>query len=157
MGLVQPAITELINSSLTNSTKFMYQRHLQAYTDFINKYFPQSPVLPIYLPHIVQFIGYLYADKKSHSTIRTIISALTIISNHFIISKLLVGVKKSKSVMDLRLPVTPDILQSIVKAEHSLYDFSTVCLLWQSMFMLAFYAFHRIGEITVSSSVTNIN
>ena len=166
MGPFQPAIKELINSSLTNATQSMYQRHLQAYTNFVNRYFPQSTVLPISLPHLLQFIGYLYAENKSYSTIRTIISALNFnhqlsggedITNNFIISKLLRGVKKSNSVTDLRLPITPDILENIVKAADSLYESSPLCLMLQSMYMLAFYAFLRIGEITVSSPAANKN
>ncbi len=68
---------------------------------------------------------------------------------------MLAGAKKSRPAVDGRLPITFQILNLLVPAlQHtvsSLYD----RVLLQAMFLLAFHAFLRVGEITVSSHSAN--
>ena len=71
-------------------------------------------------------------------------------TNHFIVRKLLEGCRHRNARQDQRLPITNDILRCIIPALNS------VCLnqfesnLFRVAFLLAFYGFLRIGEITVN-------
>ena len=65
---------------------------------------------------------------------------------------MLQGFQKSKPTSDPRLPITPQILQSLLNAlEHTTSSLFTKLLL-RAMFTIAFCAFLRVGEITKTSS-----
>lgn len=67
---------------------------------------------------------------------------------------MLQGFQKAKPSMDNRLPVTPNILKSLLLAlEHTTSSFFTKIML-KAMFLVAFCAFLRIGEITKTSAST---
>ena len=94
---------------------------------------------------------------------RTAVSALsfvfqlggfTDITQHFIVKKMLQGFQKIKPSSDARLPITPNILKSLLQAlEHTTSSFFTKLLL-RAMFLVAFCAFLRVGEITKTSGIT---
>lgn len=70
----------------------------------------------------------------------------------FYINKLLQGAKRKCPSVDGRLPITLSILHKLVDAlDHSCnseYNRS----MYKCMFLLAFYAFLRIGEFTVAAT-----
>lgn len=65
------------------------------------------------------------------------------------------GFQKVKPSSDSRLPITPNILNSLLLAlEHTPSSFFTKCLL-RAMFLVAYCAFLRIREITKTSGSTH--
>ena len=66
----------------------------------------------------------------------------------FVTKKILKGCQCLGSTKDTRLPITPEILRKIIHAlNHTVPVFFQRCLL-RSLFLLAFHAFLRLGEIT---------
>ena len=72
-------------------------------------------------------------------------------TDSFLIRKMLIGAKNLAASLDVRLPITLDILISLTdvlsKAVESIY----IQKLLASMFSLSFFAFMRVGEITLKS------
>lgn len=67
---------------------------------------------------------------------------------------MLQGFQKIKPSLDSRLPITPNILKSLLQAlEHTTSSFF-IKLLLRAMFLVAFCAFLCIGEITKTSGAT---
>ena len=70
----------------------------------------------------------------------------------FVTKKILKGCQCLGSTKDTRLPITPEILLKIIHAlNHTVPVFFHRCLL-RSLFLLAFHAFLRLGEITTKST-----
>lgn len=135
----------------------------QSYKQFVQFSFSNESPFPPFLQHLSAFIAHCYLKGSAASTVRTLISALSFIFQlgnfvdiiqHFIIKKMLQGFLKVKPSSDSRLPITPNILKSFLLAlEHTTSSFFTKCLL-RAMFLVAFCAFLRIGEITKTSGST---
>lgn len=98
--------------------------------------------LPPVLSHLVLYIAHCYKQGLAASTTKTHISALSYtfqiagypdLTQHFLVKKQLQGFSKVRPTVDCRLPITPPLL---LKS------------LLQAMYLLAFYAFLRVGEIT---------
>lgn len=127
---------------------------------------PTEQPLPPSLKHLTAFIAHCYIKGLAASTTRTFISSLSFIfqlgnyqdiSQTFLIKKMLKGFHKSKPTTDPRLPITPEILSSLLQSlEHTTSSFFTKLLL-KAMFILAFCAFLRIGEITKTLNPTQIS
>jgi hypothetical protein len=96
--------------------------------------------------NILRYHTTLY-HKISHGLLFIDISPLTISS--FLVRKALSGCQKLKPTVDCRLPITPTILHQLVQClPHSFSDGYLVMLL-SAMFLLAFHACLRVGEMTV--------
>ena len=72
-------------------------------------------------------------------------------TQHFVTKKLLAGAQKLPGKPDTRLPITPRVLCQIVDSTQFIASSAYLRYMLQSMFLLAFHAFLRIGEITVHS------
>ena len=72
-------------------------------------------------------------------------------AQHFIIKKLLAGAQKLSGKPDTRLLIIPAVLYKIVDSTLFIVSSAYLRHMLESMFLLAFYAFLRIGEITVHS------
>ena len=115
------------------------------------------------MQHLTAFIAHCYLKGSAASTVRTAVSALnfvfqlgvfTDITQHIIVKKMLQGFQKIKPSPDARLPITPNILKFLLQAlEHTTSSFFTKLLL-RAMFLVAFCAFLRVGEITKTSGTT---
>ena len=106
------------------------------------------------------FIASLYSRHYAPATLMTYMSALSYIhklagkadpTQLFVIKKLLAGAQKLSGKPDTRLPISPSILHKIVDATQFIVSSAYLRNMLQSMFLLAFHAFLRIGEITVHS------
>ena len=70
------------------------------------------------------------------------------LTGHFIISKALRGYHKEKAAKDSRLPITPSILKGLCQSLPKTCSSRFLQLMLHAMYLLAFHAFLRIGEIT---------
>jgi hypothetical protein len=155
----------LLRKSLSQSSVSAYKSSFAAYRAFIWHHFgPSANPLPPSLHHLSAFIAHCFLKQLAASTTRTLVSSLSFtfqlsgyqdISQHFIIRKMLVGFKKCKPSSEARLPITPPILIRLIEAlRHTTSSFFTRRLL-TAMFVLAFCAFLRIGEITKTPGSAN--
>ena len=70
----------------------------------------------------------------------------------FVVRKLLHGAKKLRTSFDQRTPVTKSILHQLVHSTPHISDCYYHNVLTAGMYLLAFHAFLRIGEIAVTST-----
>lgn len=120
-------------------------------------------VLSLPLPSVLicNFIGHLLAKSYSPATITSHVSALSYIhkvldiddqSNSFIVRKMLKGCDKVHgSVCDSRLPITKAILKQMLAGLETCVVDVSIQLLLKAVFLLAFSAFLRLGEILIRS------
>lgn len=150
----------LLSRDLTPCSKQLYKRAYALYEQFSKKHFPGSPQIPVSADRLALFIVYLHANGYAPASVSSYVSALGYIhrlnnmsdpTDVFIIKRLLRSVHKTSAKGDSRLPITEAILvqllQSLPHVTQTHYD----RVLFHSMFLLAFYAFLRIGEITIQS------
>lgn len=113
--------------------------------------------LPPVLSHLVLYIAHCYKQGLAASTTKTHISALSYtfqlagypdLTQHFLVKKQLQGFSKVRPTVDCRLPITPPVLLKIIEALPCTTDSNFTKSLLQAMYLLAFYAFLRVGEIT---------
>ena len=98
-----------------------------------------------------------FQKQLASSTVLTYMSAISFLlqlggyedlPGHFIISKALRGYHKEKAAKDSRLPITPSILKDLCQSLPKTCSSRFLQLMLHAMYLLAFHAFLRIGEIT---------
>lgn len=151
----------LLRSSLSSTTITAYQSAFNSYSNFVQQFFLKEQCLPPSIHHLSAFLAHCYLKGFAAATTRTLVSSLsfifqlgsyTDITQHFICKKMLQGFSKAKPSADSRLPITPSILQQIVNSLQFTTKSDFLRKLFKAMFVLAFCAFLRIGEITKTSS-----
>lgn len=148
-------LNRILQASLSRNTRKTYERALSYFRQFTRAIdWPPSPLQPI---TIALFIAYLHALSFSHNTICTYVSAVSYLhklqghgdlSDSFLVRKSLLGIKRLCPAVDVRLPITIDILHKLVKCLDELGIALYKRTLYRAMFIVAFFAFLRIGEMT---------
>ncbi|XP_056019237.1 uncharacterized protein LOC130054234 isoform X2 [Ostrea edulis] len=148
----------LIRNSLSEDSLSSYRNIFASYKTFIRAHVDKnSTPLPPSLSHLLLYIAHCFQSGLAASTTRTHIAALSFtfqlggyqdLTQNFLVRKQLQGFSKVKPVMDNRLPITPDILSKIVSALPSITNSAFSSTLLHAMYVLAFCAFLRVGEIT---------
>ncbi|KAK3084095.1 hypothetical protein FSP39_008060 [Pinctada imbricata] len=73
----------------------------------------------------------------------------------FIVQKMLLGLKRTKNVKDVRSPITLPLLNQLLNALphvcHNYYEY----ILFAAAYCLAFFALLRVGEITLTNAQTS--
>lgn len=154
---LQNVAHQLFRAALSPSTTSSYERMISRYSKFCTGFFSNRPVFPSTHDMLSQFIASLYLDNLSPSTIASYISAISFAhkckeyhdpTTSFLIKKILKGVQNVKGTTDSRLPITGPILAKLLAAVPLVITGEYHQHLLKSMFLLAFHAFLRIGEIT---------
>lgn len=113
---------------------------------------------------VMQFLTSLYISGLSTASVTSTLSALNYINKltgspdlyqNFCLSRLLKGMKSVNPSKDTRLPITPEILTKLCEAVSKIFNDGYQKSLLRAMFLLAFYGFLRIGEISCEASSTN--
>lgn len=116
--------------------------------------------LPLSVIQICNFIGALFDKSYSPSTITSHVSAISYIhkilgifdpTSAFVVKKLLKGCNNLRKSHDTRLPITKQILEKIIDGIDKCIDNNFTKTLLKAVFLLAFNAFLRLGEILVRS------
>ena len=153
-------MAHLLDAALSDGTKRVYRRAILSYVEFSKTNFPTCQTFPAPAGVLAAFIASLYSRHYAPATLMTYVSALSYIhklagqvdpTQLFVIKKLLSGAHKLSGKPDTRLPITPTVLHKIVDATKYIVSSAYLRNMLQSMFLLAFHAFLRIGEITVHS------
>jgi hypothetical protein len=148
----------MLKCSLTTQSFDSYKRAMQKYREFATVYFPNNPILPITVEHLVLFIAFCMHKNLALNTVSSYVSMLNCVqgmagfhdfSHNFVIKKSLEGYRKQKAKADSRIPITPVILKKLIETlQHmNLLEFTHILL--KAMCLLAFHAFLRVGEIIV--------
>ena len=150
----------MLNAALSEGTKNVYKRSITSYAAFSRKQFPNCSVFPASTGVLATYIAILFSKHYAPATLMTYMSALTYIkktsgmpdpTQHSAITKLLAGAQKLAGKPDTRLPITPIVLCQIVDSTQFIASSDYLRYMLQSMFLLAFHAFLRIGEKKVHS------
>lgn len=152
----------LLINALAPSTRQTYRRSITLYLKHVRGTADGTHPLPFPVkpPSLISFICHLHNTSYAPSTILTFISAISFVNKlynahdprqNFLINKMLEGAKKIGHTPDCRQPITLNILHKIIAAvpiiQHSTHNIA----LYKAMFLTAFHAFLRVGEITVRS------
>lgn len=158
----------LLQNSLAPSSVQCYKRVIAYYTHFLSIYFPGARycLLPASMEQLSLFIAFCYHNELACSTVQSYMSVISYLhklngfkdlSQSFVIKKSLEGLRKVHGASDTRLPITYSILQQLVNSlKHTCNSFFERVLL-KAMYLVAFYAFLRIGEITQTNTAIQNN
>lgn len=117
-------------------------------------------IWPVPLQEIMFYISYLFKSGRSYSTVSCYLAGLSYHNKmnnfedntqRFIVRKMIEGIKRSRSCKDTRLPITREILNSIISILPCICSSQFECRLFKSVFSLAFHGMFRVGELTVDS------
>ena len=118
-------------------------------------------MLPIPMSVVAFFICHLHQKGTSPKSTLTYLSAISYVhklhvlpdpTKGFLVQKLLVGVQRLSPSSDVRLPITIPLLHKMLKGLSYTIPSYHVRVMFQAAFSLAFYAFARVGEISIRSS-----
>ena len=151
---------KLLQHSLSASARKSYKKSWQL---LFQTCIPTPKALPLSIIQICNFIGSLFSKQYSPSTITSHTSAISYIhklancydpTSSFIVRKLLKGCNKLAGRTDTRLPITKDILLKLIEALKICISDTHHRILLRAIFLLAFNAFLRLGEILVREPST---
>ncbi|XP_062617236.1 uncharacterized protein LOC134278946 isoform X2 [Saccostrea cucullata] len=153
----------LISNSLFQDSLNSYRNIISQHRDFIKMHIhPNQDPLPPSLDHLLLYIAYCYRQNLAASTTKTHISAFSFtfkignyqdLTQHFLVKKQLLGFSKLNPSSDTRLPITRPILTKLIHVLPLITNSAFIRIMLHAMFLLAFYAFLRIGELTKTGSV----
>ena len=154
---MKPQAQKLLQSALSSSSRKSYYHSWQLFFQLCN----QTPVhLPLSVTNICNFIAILFERGYSPSTILSHVSALSYIhklvgisdpTSAFLVKKMIKGCENLHTHKDSRLPITKDILAKMLKnLDFCIADYN-IRILIRAVFLLAFSAFLRLGEILIRS------
>ena len=151
-------MVKLLSSSISTSSQKTYKHSFNLYKRFHIKYYGNiSQYFPISVSMLANFIAYLTQQGYAPSSIQTNVSGICYLnsragfpnpSKNVIIKNILKGSKNLNPTTDKRLPVTPKILKKFLVALKYMSLNHYYLILYKAMFLLAFYAFLRVGEYT---------
>lgn len=133
------------------------------YQQFCNDVLPGHPGAPLSVPECTLFVAFLHAAGYSPATMATYLSAVCFIfrwlgypdpSTNFVVKKLLGASQNLHSQPDIRLPITKQILTRLLEAVPLVFTSIYKQKLLAALFITAFYAFLRIGEMVPKSLKT---
>lgn len=142
------AASPLLTASLAPATRTAYRKTW----DLLIQSVPHA-ALPISNIDLANFIGILFSQNYSPSSIASHVSAMSYVhkimdlphpGHCFLVRKLLKGCQCNS-----RLPIMPDILKKILMPLNHTVSSSNLRTLLKSIFHLAFNAFLRLDEIAV--------
>ena len=145
----------MIDASFAQHTLDTYRTGLQCFENFrVQHRLPLVWPPPVH--HVTLFIVFLSLNNKSSKTDACYITAINFcckfyqnvdISQNFIVKKMLQGMKRSKGSKDVRLPITFEILNKMLKRLPVVCSSPHEALLFEAAFSMAYHGFLRVGEI----------
>ena len=164
-GCLRDTVGMLLQASLAPSTRLQYERAWAKLVGFFHS-LALVPVLPVPIYIMMLFIAHLHNAGLAPASIISYVSAISYfhrISGHqdpaksFIVSRLLIGAQKLRTVPDVRLPITLPILTKLVAAVPTVITSRYKQVMLRAMMVLAFKAYLRVGERVPGSARTGQN
>ncbi|CAG2221487.1 unnamed protein product [Mytilus edulis] len=122
---LESVTAQLLQASLSHSTRQSYKRMLNVFQQFCKEKFPVVQPFPSTSIMIAHFISFLFLKNYQPSTIASYISAISFVhklnfwsdpTDSFFIKKIIKGAQNLRSSSDNRLPITKEILSKLVAA-----------------------------------------
>ena len=139
----------LIQSSLQPSSIPTYRRAWRLYTQFSNRVLNSSAIsLPLSPSNLGLFISFMFDKNYACSTARTYVSALGYchrLAGYSDPTKVFWVLEMLKGYTNITLPILLSIVDNMPSLCSTLYE----SRLYQAMCTTAFFAFLRVGEITI--------
>lgn len=160
-----PGMLKLLHNSMASSSWHTYQGAIQSLHTFTSLYDLPS-ALPLQPVTIALYLSYLHGKSYSPSTLATHVSAIAFVhkmyglqdpTNTFMIQKVMQGVRNCHPRCDTRMPITLHLLMRLVDSLAQVCDSHWNRLLYRSMYLLAFFAFLRVGEMTLSNNTLTLD
>lgn len=158
-------MTSLLKASLNPATVIQYQKVWDNVTSFVCNTIGGNMSLPLEVKTIGLYISHLHSIGLQPSTIQSHLSAISYVhkirdirdpTQAFLVGKLMISLHKSSPCKDIRLPITRDVLQLLIKAVHRIESNEYNLLMFSAMFSLAYHACLRVGEYTMSANAKNV-
>ena len=148
-------------ASVSQATRRCYVNHFLEFVTFLQSKCNHADIFPITNTHVVSYLADLFSKNYAPSTMSVKLSAISFIHkicdlpdpcNCFLVKHMLTGAKRLRSKPDARKPILlPDLYKIVDSIEAIQISPYNKCLL-QAMYLVAFHAFLRIGEITQHST-----
>lgn len=161
MGVLGPYKQEfmkLVQNSLSKNTWQVYENAIANFEQFrVNHHLDLNWPVPI--SDLINFIAYLSVQSYSPNTVKSYLAGLgfkmkmenTIDSTEsFIIKKMISGMSKTYKSIDIRKPISENILADLINVLPKVCFSQYEAKLFSAIFALAFFAFLRIGEAVSS-------
>lgn len=151
----------LLRKAVSVNTIIAYEVGLSQFNKFRASYMLPAVLLPI-LDHILLFVSHLSIQKLRYNTVRLYICAIsyqckmlgyTASTKHFLLNKVLKGLRRDNTEKMLRLPITLKLLTDILAVLSAVCRDQYEANLFAAAFSFAFFGFLRVGEITFSNGV----
>jgi hypothetical protein len=151
--------SQLVQASLAPASQAAYAKVIHSFDLFCSTNLLIHNAIPATPSSIMCYIAHLYQSGYAASSIHHIVSTISYYHNlyqlpdpsqSFLVKKMLSGIAKSLPSADLRTPITPTMLHSLVASCPFVSSSTYYSTLLAAMYLLAFHAFLRVGEFTVS-------
>jgi len=148
----------LTEAALAPSTRDTYKRAWNTFETFCNEVLSVVIRPPLTVTVVSLFIAYLFKKYFAPSTNSTYLSALAYVhkmlsladpTQSFLVHKLINGTYRLSKSFDSRLPITITIINRILVCIPSVILTKYEQCLFRALFLFAFSAFVRIGELVM--------
>lgn len=145
----------LLDASMSENTKTVYQNALKCFKSFRQNY-SMPNIWPVPTAHLASFVSFCFNQNYSPATVTTYMSSISFIHKlknmddptcSFIIKKMLEGFRRLRSIRDVRLPITKELLVKICSALQSVCYSAYESILFKAAFCLAYFGLFRVGEL----------
>ena len=150
----------LVQGSWAPRTLQMFEvgnRQFKQFRIEINSPSPDGPATDL---EVNRFISHLSLSKKAPATINSYVCAISTWHKtkkwddpctSYMVKRALRGAGRGNSTPDARQPITPGILEKIMKATISICSSKYEASLFKCIFSLAFFGLFRIGELVCNN------
>jgi len=153
-------VSNLISASLNAASRKLYSKHWSAYSDFAKTHETEASPL-VSAESVCLFVAHLHNKNLASATIRSYLAAISYAhklnslvdpTTAFIVKKCMEGSKRlSMKKTMVRLPISFDILKRLVETTERAFKSTYDILLYKAMFLLAYHACLRAGELSYST------
>lgn len=158
-------VQALLMNALAPQSQALYRRAFTSLQNFVFNTSHLTTCLPTTVGTLVYFIAHLHQQHMATATISTYVAAIGYINRlaghsdptrYFVVKKLLTAIQRGSYSPDSRLPITPTILKKLVESlPHTAKSQYQVGML-KAMYLLAFHAFLRVGEMALNKSKSHV-
>ena len=142
-------------NSLSATTRVVYKRSWEHFKQVCQIYDQHQS--PASVNCLLIYIAFCSCECFSYSTVLTRMSAIAFVhrfrrqldnTQHFLVRKALAGYKNVHHKIDQRKPISISLLRKMCDNLDKVFTEKYNVKLFKAMFLLAFHAFLRVGEIT---------
>lgn len=152
----------LLVASVAPNTLKAYNTGLQCFSSFREQYGLHQSWPPT-VEQLAMFLSYMSLKGLSSKTADLYITAISFQckvsdlpdnTKHFLINKLAEGFRRQGGSKRVRLPITFELLKSILTTLPVVCCNGFEAALFKAVYVLAYFGFFRVGEITVANKST---